>query len=74
MTPPRVDEKVIQEGEKINLKESDFKDKSIVEVPAKQSLTVTPLTPFAEVFNYLAVLDNDFHENPETNSRFYAYS
>lgn len=33
MTPPKVDEKVIQEGSVIDLKESDFvdKDKSISE-------------------------------------------
>ena len=37
MTPPRVEEKVIQEGALINLKESDFvdKDKSIVEMVEK---------------------------------------
>jgi hypothetical protein len=35
---------------------------------------VTPLTPFSDVFSFLQVIDNDFHENPETKSKFYAYS
>lgn len=58
------------------MKDSDFdKDKSIGSVSKEPpKLLVTPLTPFSEVFSFMQVPDNDFHENPETKSRFYAYS
>ena len=77
MTPPKKEDKVIQEGSVIDLKESDFidKDKSISEKSEKieyEKLLVTPLTPFSQVLNFLNLPSTDFHENPDSKSKFYA--
>ena len=77
MTPPKEEEKVIQEGSVIDLKESDFvdKDKSISDKSEKQEyekLLVTPLTPFNQVLDFLNLPSAEFHENPDSKSKFYA--